>query len=111
MRLTYLRTWSLIFIVDLLLVLGDDNRALQADICELCELWYHQQRDGREALVPQTIYYLVCKTLDDETPKVADLKRLYALKEGLSLIDFVAPRYAIIVLKYICANNLQLCRS
>jgi hypothetical protein len=76
-----------------LLVLGDDNRALQADICELCELWYHQQRDGREALVPQTIYYLVCKTLDDESPKVADLKRLYALKEGLSLIDFAAPRY------------------
>ncbi len=84
--------------LDLLLELGDDNRALQADICELCELWYHQQRDGREALVPQTIFYLVCKTLDDETPKVADLKRLYALKEGLSLIDFAASRYDRIIL-------------
>lgn len=59
----------LMMFLDILFALGDspDVRDVQNDISEVCELWYLQQRDGRENVVPQTITFLLVRALDFES--------------------------------------------
>jgi hypothetical protein len=77
---------------NLLFALGEQHEAgaVQNEISEVCELWYLQQRDGRENLVPQTITFLLVRALDYES-KVSDLKRLWNLRDALLLLDFTDP--------------------
>ena len=66
-----------------------DPRAsqLQVAIVELCEAWYLDDRPERAGLVPQTISYLLVRVLH-ESATVADVKRLYAFRSSLQILDF-----------------------
>lgn len=72
----------------MLLVLGSssEERSVQSSISALCELWYSQQREGNEALISQTITFLLLQSLEPNS-KAADLKRLYDFRTSLPLID------------------------
>lgn len=59
---------------------------MKQSISELCELWFLQDRDGREALVAQTITFLLIKALEPDA-KLTYLNRLYKFRTALELLD------------------------
>ncbi|EOD05699.1 putative condensin, partial [Emiliania huxleyi CCMP1516] len=72
-----------------------DPRAstLQGAIVELCESWWLAERPGRDELVPQTISYLLVSALH-EAATAADVKRLWALRSALGVLDYADPSVA-----------------
>lgn len=72
-----------------------DARAstLQATIVELCEAWWLSERPGRDELVPQTISYLLVSALH-EAATAGDVKRLWALRGALGVLDYADPSVA-----------------
>lgn len=73
---------------DVLLELsGARGWALQNDIARTCEDWWSADRPNKEAMVTQTLPYLVARVLDEEG-RAADMKRLYAMRAALLLLDF-----------------------
>lgn len=72
----------------LIFVLGatPEERNLQSSIAGCCELWYSQQREGYEAVVSQTITYLLLLSLEPNS-KATDIKRLYDFRTSLALLD------------------------
>ena len=63
---------------------------VQSTISTLCELWWHASFEGREQLVTMLVPLLVAKTLDGAAAK-SDVKRLYAIRSALDLLDFADP--------------------
>ena len=63
---------------------------VQASISALCEYWWHSSFEGREQLVTMLVPLLVAKTLDGAAAK-SDVKRLYAIRDALDLLDFADP--------------------
>lgn len=78
--------------IDLLLSLGESPKAecVQESISVLCETWYLQERDSRDAVVAHTLSYLLKKTLEP-TAKITYLKRLNKIRSSLELLDFEDP--------------------
>lgn len=74
---------------DILLSLADFNETIQNDISLLCELWFKQERDGRENICPQMISYLLALALSNFNSK--DSARLMSCQEALSYLDLDDP--------------------
>ncbi len=71
---------------------------LSAKIARACEVWFLQDRPRKEEVTPQTISYLLVKTLH-QSAKVAgsytlnivkfkDVTRLYEFRTALLVMDF-----------------------
>lgn len=71
---------------DILLILWEST-ALQNEICDVCELWFEQGREGKERVCPQMVVFLLNQALQSNS-HVADLKRLYSIQEAFLLFDF-----------------------
>ncbi|KAJ3337978.1 Condensin-2 complex subunit G2 [Gonapodya sp. JEL0774] len=56
-------------------------------ISELCELWWRQDRAGREEVAPQAMSWMLMRSLSDDG-KGADVKRVYAMKDALCVFDW-----------------------
>ena len=79
---------------DVMLELSSDRGwALQNDIARTCEDMWSDERQGREGLITQTMPYLVARALDEDG-KVGDLKRVYAMRASLLLLEFQDPSIA-----------------
>ena len=72
---------------NLLLLRGEHGAKVQDQIARVCETWWGRSLSGKEALVPQTISYLVVRSLSD-TANGADVIRLFSYREALVLLDF-----------------------
>eukprot|EP00963_Diacronema_lutheri_P005589 scaffold431_cov334-Pavlova_lutheri.AAC.104 len=59
---------------------------VQESVSRLCEAWWTAGLNEKEALVPQTIPYLLVKALT--SGRAADVKRCYAMREALQLFDY-----------------------
>jgi hypothetical protein len=81
-----------LLISDLIFSLGDapKARSVQQTIVDMCELWYLQERDGKEALVAQTITFMLLQSLETDA-KIVQLKRLYKMRAALTLLDLDDP--------------------
>ncbi|KAI3652047.1 hypothetical protein MP228_003350 [Amoeboaphelidium protococcarum] len=60
---------------------------VQETISRCCETCFTAQLDECETVVAQTVSYLLMKTVSP-LAKQADIKRIYAIREALSLFDF-----------------------
>ena len=60
---------------------------LQDAISRVCEQCFARKAQGFEALMPQAFTYLLARSLEPGAT-TADLKRLYAVRDALSLFDF-----------------------
>ncbi|CAK9229150.1 unnamed protein product [Sphagnum troendelagicum] len=76
---------SLLRMHDSLVVLEADSK-LQDSIAGLCELWWHNGLEGKQSLISQSLPFLLNKSLD--LGRKADVKRVYGLREALTLFDF-----------------------
>eukprot|EP01119_Soliformovum_irregulare_P001617 TRINITY_DN11343_c0_g1_i1.p1 TRINITY_DN11343_c0_g1~~TRINITY_DN11343_c0_g1_i1.p1 ORF type:complete len:679 (-),score=214.77 TRINITY_DN11343_c0_g1_i1:86-2122(-) len=72
---------------DILIAVNRLKPELANDMSAIFEMWWIQERPGKESLAPQTISFLVYKALDDG--KVMDVQRVHALRSTLLLIDFL----------------------
>ena len=63
---------------------------VQSAVSSLCESWWHHAFEGREQLVTMLVPLLVAKTLDGAAQK-SDVKRLFGMRDALSLLDFADP--------------------
>ena len=63
---------------------------VQSAVSTMCEYWWHSAFEGREQLVTMLVPLLVAKTLDGAAAK-SDVKRLYAIRSALDLLDFADP--------------------
>ena len=73
---------------DVLLELtGARGWALQNDIARTCEDWWNGDRPNKEGMVNQTLPYLVARVLDEEG-RAGDMRRLFAMRSALLLLDF-----------------------
>jgi len=70
-----------------LLSLPEDAAKLQNEIAKLCEYWFLADFFGKEDLVCNTIVYLLART-HLQSPKKADLKRVWDIKSAFHLLDF-----------------------
>lgn len=66
---------------------GLEGAALQETISRGCEQWWCSERPGAEHLVTHTLVYLLARALDPEG-READIKRLWAIRGGLLLLDW-----------------------
>ena len=66
---------------------GIEGMAVQRTISSVCEEYWHGQFTDREMLVTQLVPLLVLKSLDGNAIK-ADIKRLWDIRDALSLLDF-----------------------
>lgn len=74
---------------NIILTVSDFSETLQDDISQLCELWFLQERDGRESISPQMISYLLALALSNFNAK--DANRVIACQEALKDIDIDDP--------------------
>ncbi|GAM20470.1 hypothetical protein SAMD00019534_036450 [Acytostelium subglobosum LB1] len=81
-----IETQTQLFAKDVLARLAKMYGKLANDIAMLCELWYKQDRPRKEELAPQTIAYLIQKAY--ESTVVADITRLYNMRNALLALDF-----------------------
>lgn len=65
----------------------DESAKLQNKISQLCETWWKQDLPQKSTLVPQTISYLLVRSVENTGIK-ADIIRVNQMKEGLMLLDF-----------------------
>lgn len=80
-----------IYILHELLIPLDESvklvEELKISISRICETWWQQEFNGCELFIPQLIPYLLLSSLN-ATSCDADVKRLYALKNGFELLDY-----------------------
>lgn len=69
------------------LVLYEMDPALLLLVASLCEEWWKEKLLGREKLIPQSLPFLLSKSLSNG--KKADVHRIYALREAFTLFDYV----------------------
>jgi hypothetical protein len=69
---------------------GLEGAALQSSIAKLCEAWWCGERPGAEHLVACLLPYLLARSLD-EGGREADIKRLWAVRGALLLLDWADP--------------------
>lgn len=69
----------------------NSSTTLHNEISLLCELWWKQDRPGKESLVPVTAPYLIARALEP-TARLTNLKRLYAFKQALLVLDYEDER-------------------
>lgn len=67
-----------------------DSPSLQNDLCELCELWFLQDRSSKDAVAPQMVTFLLAKSLANDS-KVVDVKRVFNVREALTFMDWEDP--------------------
>lgn len=70
---------------DSLLHLESESPAQDA-IAKLCEAWYVQDCPSKREVVPQTILYLLMRSVGDKG-KLSDVKRVHGMREGLLHIE------------------------
>ncbi|KYQ88612.1 hypothetical protein DLAC_11353 [Tieghemostelium lacteum] len=70
--------------------LGKEYGFLANLICQICELWYKQDRQNRGELVPQSVSYLLYRAHGSAV--IADINRLYAMKSGFSVLDYTSEQ-------------------
>eukprot|EP00960_Hanusia_phi_P052766 761649-Hanusia_phi.AAC.1 len=58
----------------------------QDAISRLCEAWYAKEPASRSEVVPQTILYLLMRSVSEEG-KVSDVKRVYNMREALECLE------------------------
>ncbi|KAJ4965106.1 hypothetical protein NE237_016955 [Protea cynaroides] len=68
------------------LILFEKDPILQSNIASLCEDWWKEQLPDRETLVCQSLPVLLSRSF--ELGKKVDVRRVYALREAFSLLDF-----------------------
>nr|XP_054749931.1 condensin-2 complex subunit G2-like [Lytechinus pictus] len=59
---------------------------LQHNIAKLCHSWWNDDLPGRELLVPNTIMYLLVKTLQP-SGMVSDVRLLYSMRKSFSQLN------------------------
>ncbi|CAL8463631.1 g3165 [Coccomyxa elongata] len=59
---------------------------LQDAVASLCMAWWQAGAAGKEAIIAQTLPYLLVRALS--TNRSADVKRCYTMRHALSLLDF-----------------------
>lgn len=69
------------------LVLYEMDPPLLSLVANLCEEWWKEKILGREKLIPQSLPFLLSKSLSNG--KKADVHRVYALREAFMLFDYV----------------------
>ncbi|XP_041457703.1 condensin-2 complex subunit G2-like [Lytechinus variegatus] len=69
-----------------LLDLPDSASKLQHNIAKLCHSWWNDDLPGRELLVPNTIMYLLVKTLQP-SGMVSDVRLLYSMRKSFSQLN------------------------
>ncbi|XP_013379950.1 condensin-2 complex subunit G2-like [Lingula anatina] len=69
-----------------LLSLPESADKLKNAIAKFCEIWWNEDLEGKEDLTPQTIMYLLQRTLQSK-PLVADIKRVWNLHLCLQHMD------------------------
>lgn len=74
---------------NIILTISDHSETLQDDISLLCEMWFKQDRDGKEAISPQMISYLLALALSNFNAK--DAGRVITCQDALSEIDLDDP--------------------
>ncbi|KXS20665.1 hypothetical protein M427DRAFT_142851 [Gonapodya prolifera JEL478] len=81
--------WPIVFTLhDLLLSFPRHPLVRTQDlVCNLCELWWQQERRGREEIVPQAVSWLLMKSLG-VGGKIADAKHVCNVKEMLLVFDW-----------------------
>lgn len=75
---------------DILLELSDLDGDLQNATSLLCEKWWCKDVGGKNELMPNTLSYLVARTLSPGAKQV-DVKRLWAVRQAFLLLDFDDP--------------------
>ncbi|KAK2983287.1 hypothetical protein RJ640_030566 [Escallonia rubra] len=68
------------------LILFESDSILLSEIANLCEEWWKEDLPGREALISQTLPFLLSRSLT--LKKKVDVHRVYALREAFNLFDF-----------------------
>ncbi|KAK3016523.1 hypothetical protein RJ639_006846, partial [Escallonia herrerae] len=68
------------------LILFESDSILLSEIANLCEEWWKEELPGREALISQTLPFLLSRSLT--LKKKVDVHRVYALREAFNLFDF-----------------------
>jgi hypothetical protein len=61
---------------------------LKQSIARLCERAWHQDEAGCELLMTQLIPFLLLNVLDSCNTRDSDVKRLYAIRDAFSLLDY-----------------------
>lgn len=59
---------------------------LQEHVTSLCAAYWSKQLPERELLVVQTVPFLLVRAL--QTGRAADVKRVFAMRQGLALLDY-----------------------
>lgn len=75
---------------DQLFSLGSEHVKLRERIAQLGEEWWKKGVPGKEQLVPQTISYLLMRSMQPDARK-SDIKRVNAFRDSLLLIDLADP--------------------
>lgn len=65
----------------------EDSSKLANSISQLCEAWWKQGLLDKNTLVPQTISYLLVRSIEQSGTK-ADVSRVNQMRESLLLLDF-----------------------
>ncbi|XP_043709545.1 uncharacterized protein LOC122658588 isoform X2 [Telopea speciosissima] len=68
------------------LILFEKDQILQSSIASLCEEWWKEQLPDRETLICQSLPVLLSRSFD--LGKKVDVRRVYALREAFTLLDF-----------------------
>ncbi|KAK3020809.1 hypothetical protein RJ639_047681 [Escallonia herrerae] len=68
------------------LILFESDSILLSEIANLCEEWWKEELPGREALISQTLPFLLSRSLT--LKKKVDVHRVYALREAFNRFDF-----------------------
>lgn len=68
------------------LVLFESDSNLLSEIANLCEEWWKEQLPGKEALISQSLPFLLSRSLT--LKKKVDVHRVYSLREAFTLFDF-----------------------
>ena len=66
---------------------GEEGLKVQEIITDLCEFWWNHRFVDRECMVIQLLPLLLAKSLDESARK-DDIKRLFQLRGGLSVLDW-----------------------
>lgn len=74
------------------LVRLDADPDLQEVIVSLCETWWRNDYREKETLVAQSLPFLLAKSF--ESRKKSDVRRVYAIRDALSLFEFSDDRTA-----------------
>jgi hypothetical protein len=64
-----------------------EHPKLQAQVCRLCQAIWFREDQGRENLVTHLLPVMMIRTLEQQTSKDVDIKKLFRCREMLELLD------------------------